>query len=130
MAKYENITITKQFLDSNENIYFVFGDNLIGVGYGGAAIFRDHPNAIGFITKKFPDNRDSSFFTPDEYEYTFFDELEKLKNMIEQHPNKIFYISQLGGGLANKYKIWEVMIKPNIISQLSEFDNVIFCWDE
>lgn len=50
--------------------------------------------------------------------------------MIEQHPNKIFYISQLGGGLANKYKIWEVMIKPNIISQLSEFDNVIFCWDE
>jgi hypothetical protein len=130
MAQYKNITITKQFLESNKDIYFVFGDNLIRAGYGGAAILRDHPRTIGFITKKFPDNRDSSFYTPDEYEDVFFDELEKLENIITRTPNKTFYISQLGGGLANKYRIWEVLVKPNITSKLSKFENVIFCWDE
>lgn len=52
MAKYENFIVTKQFLDNNPNAIFVFGDNLLRVGYGGAAILRDHPQTYGFITKK------------------------------------------------------------------------------
>ena len=55
MAKYQDIQITKYFLDINSNAYFIFGDNLERRGYGGAAVLRDHPHAFGFITKKFPD---------------------------------------------------------------------------
>jgi hypothetical protein len=62
MAVYKNILVTQEFLDLEPDSYFVFGDNLERWGYGGAAKLRDHPNAIGFITKKFPDNRDSSFY--------------------------------------------------------------------
>ncbi len=130
MAIYKNIEITEHFLNTNPEAYFVFGDNLIRRGYGGAARLRDHPQAIGFVTKKFPDNRDTSFYSPDEYEDLFFDELEKLENLIKTQPDKTFYISQLGSGLANRYGIWGVLIQPNIVGKLLKFSNVVFCWEE
>jgi hypothetical protein len=130
MAKYKNIEITKYFLDNNPNTYFVFGDNLERKGYGGAAKLRDHPHAIGFITKKFPDNRDTSFYHKEEYQEVFFEELFKLAKTVERRPDKTFYISQLGGGLANRYLIWEDLIKENLVRTLSKFDNVVFCWKE
>jgi hypothetical protein len=130
MAKYKNIEITKYFLDNNPNAYFIFGDNLDRRGYGGAAVLRDHPHAFGFITKKFPDNRDTSFYHVEEYKEVFFEELLKLTKTVERRPDKIFYISQLGGGLANRYLIWENLIKENLIRTLSKFDNVVFCWNE
>ena len=107
MAIYKNFSITQEFLDNNPNAYFVFGDNLERFGYGGAAKLRDHPHAIGFITKKFPDNKDASFYRPEEYSSVFFEELLKLVVIIKKRPEKKFYISQLGGGLANKFFIWE-----------------------
>jgi len=130
MAVYKNILVTQEFLDLEPNSYFVFGDNLERWGYGGAAKLRDHPHAIGFITKKFPDNRDSSFYRPEEYSPVFFEELEKLKKIITKRPNKRFYISQLGGGLANKFRIWELLIRDNLVRSLNNFDNVVFCWED
>lgn len=130
MAKFENITITRDFLNINPDVYFIYGDNLERYGFGGAAILRDHPHAIGFITKKFPDNKDSSFYRPEEYSNVFFEELKKLKKIIASKPDKTFYISQLGGGLANRYRIWEKLIHHNLIAKLEKFDNVVFCWDE
>jgi len=130
MSVYKNITVTQQFLDENPNYYFVFGDNLIREGYGGAAFLRDHPHAIGFITKKYPDNKDSSFYKPVEYSPVFFEELEKLNKIIQKRPDKKFYISQLGGGLANKYYIWEKLIRHNLVKKLEKYDNVVFCWND
>ena len=130
MSNYKKISITQQFLDENPNSYFVFGDNLIREGYGGAAVLRDHPHSIGFITKKYPDNKDSSFYKPEEYSGVFFEELEKLNKIIEKRPDKKFYISQLGGGLANKYYIWEKLIRHNLVKKLENYNNVIFCWEE
>lgn len=130
MATYKNIEITKQFLDRVPNAYFIFGDNLERRGYGGAAALRDHPHAVGFITKKFPDNRDSSFYTPEEYQEVFFEELYKLVKTVERRPDKTFYISQLGAGLANRYKIWEKLIHHNLVLSLEKYDNVVFCWNE
>jgi hypothetical protein len=130
MASYQDIQITEKFLNNNPNALFVFGDNLIRKGYGGAAVLRDHPQAIGFVTKKFPDNRDTSFYDPAEYESLFFEELKKLENAIESKPDKTFYISQLGGGLANRYNIWGVLIQPNIVGKLQKFNNAVFCWKE
>ncbi len=128
MAQFKDIIVTNEFLDENPDIYFVFGDNTVRTGYGGAAILRDHPRAYGFITKIFPDNRDSSFYTVDDYEDVFFEEVEKLKEFVSSHPNEKIYISQIGGGLANKYKIWENIIKPNMEKEFSEFENVVFLW--
>lgn len=130
MAIFKNLNITREFLDRNSNSYFIFGDNITRSGYGGAASLRDHPHSIGFITKKFPDNNDSSFYRPDEYASIFLEELLKLKIIIEKRPEKKFYISQLGGGLANRYNIWEIIIKNKLISTFKEFENVIFCWNE
>lgn len=130
MAIYKNITITEEFLGENPNSYFVFGDNIERWGHGGAAVLRDHPHAIGFITKKFPDNKDESFYRPEEYSPIFFEELEKLKKIIEKRPDKTFYISQLGGGLANKYFIWQKLIRHNLVRVLEKFNNVVFCWSD
>jgi hypothetical protein len=130
MAKYKNIIVDEEFLDTHPNAYFVFGDNLIREGMGGAARLRHHPHAIGFITKKYPDNRDSSFYKPEEYASVFYEELNKLKKIIEKRPDKIFYISQLGGGLANKYHIWELLIKNSLVIELKKNENVVFCWEE
>ena len=130
MANYKETTITREFLDNNPHAYFVFGDNIERWGHGGAAHLRDHPHAIGFITKKFPDNKDESFYKPEEYALVFFEELSKLKIIVQKRPDKIFYISQLGGGLANRYKIWEKLIRHNLVRSLFEFDNVVFCWSD
>lgn len=130
MATYKNIKITQDFLDNNPNAYFIFGDNLERYGHGGAAKLRDHPHAIGFITKKFFDNKDESFYKPEEYSPVFFEELDKLKKIIQKRPDKTFYISMLGGGLANKYKIWERLIRHNLVRALTELDNVVFCWPD
>ena len=130
MATYKNLTITHEFLDMNPDAYVIFGDNLIKKGFGGAAKLRDHPHAIGFITKKFPDNKDESFYRPEEYSPVFFEELEKLKVLIKRKPEKTFYITQLGGGLANKFSIWQKLIHHNLVMALEKFDNVVFCWKD
>jgi hypothetical protein len=129
MAKHLNLIVDKSFLDKNKNAIFVFGDNTIRQGYGGAAMLRDHPQTYGFITKKFPDNKDSSFYNLKEYTSVFFEELIKLKEKIQEEPFKNFYISQLGGGLANKYKIWDFIIKDGLEINLKNFSNVIFLWN-
>lgn len=128
--KYQNLIITEDFLDKNPSAIFVFGDNTLRQGYGGAAVLRDHPRAYGFITKKYPNNDDGSFYHPKEYAGIFFDELVKLKEKIQDDPFKTFYISQLGGGLANKYKIWELIIKDGLEKNLKSFLNVILLWDD
>jgi hypothetical protein len=130
MAIYKNIEITQEFLDYDPNAYFVFGDNLQRYGHGGAAKLRDHPHSIGFITKKFPDNKDESFYKPEEYSPVFFEELAKLEKIIEKRPSKVFYISQLGAGLANKYFIWQKLIRHNLVRKLEKFNNVVFCWSD
>ena len=130
MAKYNNFIVTKEFLDNNKDAIFVFGDNTIHKGYGGAAILRDHPRAYGFITKKYPDNRDESFYSPDEYKFIFISQAVELQIFIEKNPDKTFYISQLGGGLANRYNIWENIVKSGLVKYFNHYENIIFLWDK
>ncbi len=128
MAVYKNVNINWHFLETFPTAYFIFGDNLQRKGKGGAAILRDHPHSIGFITKKFPDNNTGSFYTPEEYEPIFNEELKKLKKIIDSNPHKTFYISKIGAGLANKFNIWEKVIKNNLINTFDSYKNVVFCW--
>ena len=129
-AKFKKITVTEETLNSEPESYFVFGDNTIKQGTGGAAKLRHHPRAIGFVTKKQPDNKPSSSFKPEEYLKIFFEQLDQLINIIKTNPQKTFYVSKLGAGLANKYMIWERVIKHNLVSELGEYSNVVFCWEE
>lgn len=118
--------ITKEDLDKNPNWIFVFGDNEDRRGYGGAAILRDHPQAYGFITKKHPDNRDSSFYTPKEYiNNVFHTECLKLMRLIEAHPAKTFVISKIGSGLANRFGIYEEVIQDWLVGLAEIYKNVV-----
>ena len=120
--------ITEKYLKENPNHIFVFGDNLIRKGYGGAAKLRNQPNTYGFITKKYPSNNDDSFYRLDEYKDIFKIEYEKLVAEIISNPDKLYLISQIGNGLANKYKIFENIILPKIV-ELKVFKNVRFLFD-
>jgi len=116
-------------LQRNKDHVFVFGDNLDRFGFGGAAILRYEPNTYGFITKKHPDNEDGSFYTVEEYKDVFEEELELLKKEITEHPEKLYLITKLGAGLANKYKIWENVIQERLTELPDEFENVRLLFD-
>ena len=116
--------VTEKFLRENPNVVFVFGDNLVRRGKGGAAKLRDEPNTYGFITKKYPNNNDKSFFRPLEYEELFWAELLLLSSEIEKHPERIYLVSKLGAGLANKYLIYEKVIEPGL-KKLELLNNVV-----
>jgi len=128
-AKYENITVTEEFLNKDPAAYFVFGDNAKRQGLAGAAKLRNHPRAIGFVTKKEPNGNAKSCFTPEEYAKPFFDQLEQLSKHVANNPQSKFYVSKLGSGYANRYYIWERLIHHNLVGELEKFDNVVFCWE-
>lgn len=122
--------ITGKYLKDNPNHIFVYGDNSIRKGNKGAASLRNFSNTYGFVTKRFPCSDSSCFYKPEEYEHIFKKEIKKLKEFISNNPDKMFLISKLGGGLANKYKIWEKIISPNIKKELEEFENIILLYEE
>ena len=119
--------VNQEFLRENLHVLFVFGDNSRRFGKGGAAKLRNEPNAIGFVTKKYPSNEDSSFYKLDDYPAVFEEEKRRLEKIIERNPNNWILISKLGGGLANKYNIFENIIEPWLES-LSKYKNVILLY--
>ena len=69
MIVYTKQWITREYMDAHPTWLFLFGDNLLGHGWGGQAReMRGAPNALGIPTKKRPDRRGGSYFTDDEYE--------------------------------------------------------------
>jgi hypothetical protein len=73
---------------------------------------------------------DESFYRPESYRIDFLVYAVELQLFIEKNIDKTFYISQLGGGLANRYKIWEKVLKPGLEKYFSRYDNVVFLWDK
>jgi hypothetical protein len=120
--------ISREWLKNNQDCIFVFGDNTIRDGYGGAALLRDEPNSYGFVTKKYPDNRNESFYTIEEYVNVYIDEVDKLKRFIEENPDKIFLMTKIGDNLANRFGIFEQIIAPNIMSDLGKYQNIVWLW--
>jgi hypothetical protein len=119
--------ITEDYLRKHPNEIFVYGDNTEHYGLGGAAKLRYSVNTYGFITKKYPDNKDSSFYTLPEYQKVYDNEITKLRKIISENTEITFLISKLGAGLANRYKIFELVIEPNIRKDLN-YPNVRFLW--
>ncbi len=120
--------ITKEYLRENPNHIFVFGDNTLHKGRSGAAILRDEPNTYGFITKKKPSSNFGDYYTIEKFKSVYESEINKLKEEISKNPNKLYLISKVGAGLANKHLIWEKIIEPNIKIDLKGFKNIKFLW--
>lgn len=115
--------ITAKFLHDHPDHVFVFGENRLRVGKGGAAALRDEPNTYGFITKKMPLRIDEAYYTPEEYRSIFEIELQQLIVAIESDPQITWLISKLGSGLANRFGIFEAVIEPGI-RVLNRYSNV------
>ena len=126
----KDIIINREFLRANNSCVFVFGDNLARKGRGGAALLRDEPNTYGFITKKYPDNNDVSFYTIEEYVPLFNYEMSELDLEIRNNRDKVFLLTRLGSGLANKYKIFETIIWPKLKMLKEIHPNVLELWYE
>lgn len=60
---------TRETIKSKPNELFVFGDNLVRMGYGGQAkAARGEPNAVGIPTKVKPDMTASAFLSDDQFD--------------------------------------------------------------
>jgi hypothetical protein len=125
--EYVDSIVSTRYLRDNPDHIFVFGDNKIGRGKKGAAIHRDEPNAYGFVTKKYPNYKNESYYKPREYKDVFEKEMSKLMQRIEENPQQTFLISRLGSGLANKYRIWEKVICEGL-ETLKKYPNVKFLY--
>jgi hypothetical protein len=120
--------ITEKYLRRHQNEIFVFGENLEREGYLGSAGLRDLPNTYWFITKKYPDSRYKSHYKVEEYETVYAQEIKKFNEFIKINKEKIFIISKIGSELANRHKIFENVIEPNIKKDLADLKNVKFLW--
>lgn len=125
---YKNSIVSLHFLRENPDHIFVFGDNTLRRGKKGAAMLRDEPNSYGFVTKKRPSYDPSAYYKPREYRGVFRTEMEKLERDIKLCPHLTFMISKLGAGLANKYGIYEKVIRDGLRT-LEKYDNVVFLFD-
>lgn len=129
-AKYKQINVTYEFLNSEPSAIFVYDDNLTKQGLNGTAALRNHPRTIGFVTQKAPEGVPRCCFKPEEYVKIFFDVLEQISMHISKNTKLTFYIPKLGSGYANKYFIWETLIHHNLVRELEKYDNVVFCWEQ
>ena len=119
--------VTAKYLRENPNYIFVFGDNRGREGYAGAAALRDEPNTYGFITVKNLYSAEPSY-TPANYISDYLTEITILRHKIINNPDKIFLISKVGAGIANKYGIWEEVIEPTLPIFLMDLENVVLLW--
>ena len=124
----KDLIVTKDYLDTHPDVVFVYGDNLLRKGLGGAARLRNHPCTCGFITKKSPNLDNKAYFTVSEYRPVFERELKLLIHHITNHPEYTFLISKIGSGLANRYNIYEQVIEPELY-KLERMENVVLLFD-
>ena len=61
--------ITRDLIKRSPKVIFLFGDNLLGKGFGGQAReMRGEPNVVGIPTKKAPSMNPAAFFNDAEFE--------------------------------------------------------------
>lgn len=108
---------TKEQIQKDRSILFLFGDNAIREGTGGQAkVCRNEPNCIGVITKAKPDYQESSYLN-DEYLMVNILNITRDFGIIINHLKKggtvIFPADGIGTGIAELEKrapqTWEYL---------------------
>jgi hypothetical protein len=95
--------ITREYVRANRDKVFLFGDNLMQIGYGGqAAAMRGEPNAIGIPTKRRPDSETDAFFSDRHFEHQkwFIDRAFKKLEAWPEGTVVVIPSAGLGTGLA------------------------------
>lgn len=127
MLRYEK-HITRQMLRDNPKTLFVFGDNMIGQGYGGQAKeMRGEQNAVGIPTKNYPGIKRHDYFSDDDFAVAaakIHAAFMKLYMHVEAGGNVIWPFDDIGTGMAdlpNKSpKIWAfVQSQKRFLEKLS-----------
>ena len=100
-----NSIITRNKLKENPDVLYLFGDNTVRTGLGGQAKeMRGEPNAVGIVTKKYPNNEKDSFFYDEDFyswlEY-FSADIKNLAEKINSKKYKAIVIPPIGLGLAD-----------------------------
>ena len=103
MVEHRDFT-RREDLKNNPNKVFLFGDNLLGVGYGGQAKeMRGELNAYGIPTKKLPSNNADAFFSDTEFETNKY-HINKAFSKIPNDKIVVIPSAGLGTGLARLNK--------------------------
>ena len=93
---------TPEYLRQHSDIIFVFGDNLTkSDGYGGQAIIRNEPNAVGLVSKRTPDHSPTAYMTgtPTDYDAVNAD-LSRIEELALSGKQLVFPAAGIGTGLA------------------------------
>lgn len=82
--------ITREMLRGSPGTLFVFGDNMIGKGFGGQAKeMRGEPNAVGIPTKLLPGMQEADFFRNEDF--------DRAKPKIDASFVRLFAHAAVGG---------------------------------
>ena len=104
-------------------------DNLRRRGEEGFARFwRKYPNVYKFTTKRDIGNVPESLFTLDEYRSIYKDEIFKLKRYMNDHPDKTYWIDQLGLRTEASHSTFIMIIEPQLKQDFRHYENVKFLW--
>ena len=109
--------ITRDKVKENPDVLYLFGDNAVRQGLGGQAKeMRGEPNAVGIVTKLYPNNRQDAFYCDDDFYMwleVFSADIRSLAERINSGKYKAIVIPQIGVGLAdlpNKApRIWKYL---------------------
>lgn len=98
--------VTRAMVEMDRETLFVFGDNMLGRGFGGqAADMRGEPNTIGVPTKWAPDRRLGAYFTDAErndpdVRHAIHKAFEAMRAALSEGRNVVIPADGLGTGLA------------------------------
>ena len=97
--------ITRDKVKENPDVLYLFGDNLLRKGLGGQAKeMRGEPNTLGIVSKKYPSNNSSSFYTDEDF-YSwlevFSSDIKNLAESVNSGKYRAIVIPQIGVGLAD-----------------------------
>ena len=97
--------ITRDKVKENPDVLYLFGDNIVRQGLGGQAKeMRGEPNTLGIVSKKYPSNSSSSFYTDEDF-YTwlevFSSDIKNLAESVNSGKYRAIVIPQIGVGLAD-----------------------------
>ena len=97
--------ISREDLQANPKVYYVFGDNDARRGLGGLAKqCRGEPNAIGIRTKKYPGWGEDAYYTDDELDENIAkitEDFEALWVHLQEGETVVIPLGGIGTGLAN-----------------------------
>lgn len=105
IAYRTNKIITRDKVKENHDVLYLFGDNIVRQGLGGQAKeMRGEPNTLGIVSKKYPSNSSSSFYTDEDFYswlQVFSADIKNLAEKINSGQYKALVIPPIGVGLAD-----------------------------